>query len=65
SSTRNLFPHLDNPELTIRRRPHDDPTLLNDFNMATNGNGDDIPPAGGGDYQFQTFELWRSCASQL
>nr|GEV96318.1 reverse transcriptase domain-containing protein [Tanacetum cinerariifolium] len=24
-----------------------DPNLLNDFNMATNGNGDDIPPTGG------------------
>nr|GEV30412.1 hypothetical protein [Tanacetum cinerariifolium] len=49
SSTRHLFPPLDNPELTIRRRPCVDPTLLNDFNLATNGNGDDIPPAGGGD----------------
>nr|GEV19384.1 reverse transcriptase domain-containing protein [Tanacetum cinerariifolium] len=49
SSTRNLFPPLDNPELTIRRRPHVDPNLLNDFNMANNRNGDDIPPAGGGD----------------
>nr|GFC38694.1 reverse transcriptase domain-containing protein [Tanacetum cinerariifolium] len=26
-----------------------DPNLLNDFNMATNRNGDDVPPAGGGD----------------
>nr|GEU99625.1 reverse transcriptase domain-containing protein [Tanacetum cinerariifolium] len=49
SSTRNLFPPLDNPELTIRRRPRVDPTLLNNFNMATNGNGDDVPRAGGGD----------------
>nr|GEW83533.1 hypothetical protein [Tanacetum cinerariifolium] len=40
SSTRNLFPPLDNPELTIRRRPRVDPTLLNDFEMATDGNGD-------------------------
>nr|GFB91046.1 reverse transcriptase domain-containing protein [Tanacetum cinerariifolium] len=39
SSTRNLFPPLDNPELTIRRRTRVDP----------NGNGDDVPPAGGGD----------------
>nr|GEU47197.1 reverse transcriptase domain-containing protein [Tanacetum cinerariifolium] len=30
-------------------RPRVDPTLLNDFDMATNGNGDDIPPARGGD----------------
>nr|GEV81952.1 hypothetical protein [Tanacetum cinerariifolium] len=49
SSTRNLFPPLDNPGLTIPRRPRIDPTLLNDFNMATNGNDDDIPPVGGGD----------------
>nr|GFD17394.1 reverse transcriptase domain-containing protein [Tanacetum cinerariifolium] len=49
SSTRNLFPPLDNPELTIRRRPRVDPTLLNDFEMATNRNGDDVPPPGGGD----------------
>nr|GEW08422.1 reverse transcriptase domain-containing protein [Tanacetum cinerariifolium] len=49
SSTRNLFPPLDNPELTIRRRTRVDPNLLNDFNMATNGNGDNIPPAEGGD----------------
>nr|GEU58656.1 reverse transcriptase domain-containing protein [Tanacetum cinerariifolium] len=49
SSARNLFPPLDNPELIIRRRPRVDPTLLNDFKMATNGNGDDVPLAGGGD----------------
>nr|GEX41770.1 reverse transcriptase domain-containing protein [Tanacetum cinerariifolium] len=42
SSARNLFPTLDNPELTIRRRPRVDPTLLNDFEMATDRNGD--PP---------------------
>nr|GEY78861.1 hypothetical protein [Tanacetum cinerariifolium] len=42
SSARNLFPPLDNPELTIRRRSRVDPTLLNDFEMATEGNGD--PP---------------------
>nr|GEX27909.1 reverse transcriptase domain-containing protein [Tanacetum cinerariifolium] len=42
SSTRNLFLPLDNPELTIRRRPRVDPTLLNDFEMATDENGD--PP---------------------
>nr|GEY72395.1 hypothetical protein [Tanacetum cinerariifolium] len=40
SSARNLFPPLDNPELTIRRRSHVDPTLLNNFEMATDGNGD-------------------------
>nr|GFC24408.1 reverse transcriptase domain-containing protein [Tanacetum cinerariifolium] len=37
-----LFPPLDNPELTIRRRSHVDPTLLNDFEMATGRNSD--PP---------------------
>nr|GEX78616.1 reverse transcriptase domain-containing protein [Tanacetum cinerariifolium] len=42
SSAKNLFPPLDNPEVTIRRRSHVDPTLLNDFEMATDGNGD--PP---------------------
>nr|GEY81280.1 reverse transcriptase domain-containing protein [Tanacetum cinerariifolium] len=42
SSASNLFPPLDNPELTIRRRSRADPTLLNDFEMATEGNGD--PP---------------------
>nr|GEU87426.1 reverse transcriptase domain-containing protein [Tanacetum cinerariifolium] len=42
SSARNLFPPLDNTELTIRRRSRVDPTLLNDFEMAAEGNGD--PP---------------------
>nr|GEU76651.1 reverse transcriptase domain-containing protein [Tanacetum cinerariifolium] len=42
SSARNLFPPLDNLELTIRRRSRADPTLLNDFEMATEGNSD--PP---------------------
>nr|GEV63078.1 reverse transcriptase domain-containing protein [Tanacetum cinerariifolium] len=42
SSARNLFPPLVNPELTIRRRSRVDPTPLNDFEMATEGNGD--PP---------------------
>nr|GEV23107.1 reverse transcriptase domain-containing protein [Tanacetum cinerariifolium] len=41
-SDQNLFPPLEIPELTIRRRSHADPTLLNDFEMATEGNGD--PP---------------------
>nr|GEU29922.1 reverse transcriptase domain-containing protein [Tanacetum cinerariifolium] len=49
SSTRNLFPPLENPELTIRRRTQVDPNLLNDFNMATNRNGDNQPPSEGGD----------------
>nr|GEV83350.1 DNA-directed DNA polymerase [Tanacetum cinerariifolium] len=40
SSARNLFPPLDNPELTIRRRSRSDPTLLNNSEMATEGNGD-------------------------
>nr|GEY65253.1 hypothetical protein [Tanacetum cinerariifolium] len=42
SYARNLFPPLDNPELTIRRRSRADPTLLNDFEMAVEGNDD--PP---------------------
>nr|GEX39256.1 zinc finger, CCHC-type [Tanacetum cinerariifolium] len=37
---RNLFPPLDNPELTIQRRSRSDPTLLNNFEMAAEGNGD-------------------------
>nr|GEX45576.1 reverse transcriptase domain-containing protein [Tanacetum cinerariifolium] len=40
SSARNLFPPLDNPELTIRRRSHSDPTLLNNSEMAAEGPGD-------------------------
>nr|GEX03064.1 reverse transcriptase domain-containing protein [Tanacetum cinerariifolium] len=42
SSARNIFPPLDNPDLTIRRRSRVDPTLLNDFEKDTNKNGD--PP---------------------
>nr|GEV06975.1 reverse transcriptase domain-containing protein [Tanacetum cinerariifolium] len=42
SSARNLFLPLDNPELTIQRRSRADPTLLNKFEMAAEGNGD--PP---------------------
>nr|GEY45975.1 reverse transcriptase domain-containing protein [Tanacetum cinerariifolium] len=40
SSARNLFPPLDNPELTIRRRSRSDPTLLNNSEMAAEGPGD-------------------------
>nr|GEW15715.1 hypothetical protein [Tanacetum cinerariifolium] len=40
SSTRNLFPPLDNPELTIRRRSRSDPTLLNNSEMTAEGPGD-------------------------
>nr|GEV38218.1 reverse transcriptase domain-containing protein [Tanacetum cinerariifolium] len=40
SSAKNLFPPIDNPELTIRRRSHTDPTLLNDSKMAAEGHGD-------------------------
>nr|GEU47723.1 hypothetical protein [Tanacetum cinerariifolium] len=40
SSARNLFPPLDNPELTIRRRSRTDPTVLNNSEMAAEGNGD-------------------------
>nr|GEU49692.1 reverse transcriptase domain-containing protein [Tanacetum cinerariifolium] len=48
-STRNLFSPLKNPELTIRRRTRVDHNLLDDFNMAINGNGDNQPPLEGGD----------------
>nr|GEY17646.1 reverse transcriptase domain-containing protein [Tanacetum cinerariifolium] len=44
SPARNLFPPLDNPELTIQRRSRVDLTLLNDFEMATDGNGDPRVP---------------------
>nr|GEV15177.1 hypothetical protein [Tanacetum cinerariifolium] len=44
SSARNSFPPLDNPELTIRRRSHSDPTLLNNSEMAAEG-PDDLPVA--------------------
>nr|GEY69213.1 reverse transcriptase domain-containing protein [Tanacetum cinerariifolium] len=40
SSARNLFSPLDNPKLIIRRRSRADPTLLNDFEMAAEGNSD-------------------------
>nr|GEZ95245.1 reverse transcriptase domain-containing protein [Tanacetum cinerariifolium] len=36
----NIFPPLDNPELTIRRRSRSDPTLLNNSKMAAEGPGD-------------------------
>ncbi|GJX28930.1 reverse transcriptase domain-containing protein [Tanacetum coccineum] len=47
SSTRNLFPPLEDPERTIRRRTRVDLNLLNNFeeiNMAANGAGNDGPP---------------------
>nr|GEV88997.1 reverse transcriptase domain-containing protein [Tanacetum cinerariifolium] len=40
TSVRNLFPPLDNPKLTIQRRSRTDPTLLNNSEMAAEGNGD-------------------------
>nr|GFB37742.1 reverse transcriptase domain-containing protein [Tanacetum cinerariifolium] len=49
SSARNIFSPLDNPKLTIQRRSRVDPTLLNDFEMATDENGDNVPPPEGGD----------------
>nr|GEV79871.1 hypothetical protein [Tanacetum cinerariifolium] len=42
STARNLFPPLDNPEYINRRRSRADPTLLNDFEIDTEGN-DDLP----------------------
>nr|GEY14203.1 reverse transcriptase domain-containing protein [Tanacetum cinerariifolium] len=53
SSARNLFPPLENPELTIRKRSRVDPNLLNDFEMATDGNSD--PPV----LDLQTMEELR------
>nr|GEW32752.1 reverse transcriptase domain-containing protein [Tanacetum cinerariifolium] len=44
SSARNLFPPLDNPELNIQRRSHSDPTLLNNSEIAAEGNGDLLVP---------------------
>nr|GEW93906.1 reverse transcriptase domain-containing protein [Tanacetum cinerariifolium] len=44
SSARNLFPPLDNPELTIRRRSRTEPTLLNNFEMAAEGNSNQPVP---------------------
>nr|GEU70019.1 reverse transcriptase domain-containing protein [Tanacetum cinerariifolium] len=44
SSERNLFPPLDNLELTIRRRSRVDPTLLHDYEMAAKENGDPLVP---------------------
>nr|GEU60471.1 reverse transcriptase domain-containing protein [Tanacetum cinerariifolium] len=40
SAARNIFSPLDNPELTIRRISLTDPTLLNDSEMAAEGNSD-------------------------
>nr|GEV55152.1 reverse transcriptase domain-containing protein [Tanacetum cinerariifolium] len=40
SFARNLFPPLDNHELTIRRRSRSDPTLLNNSEMDAKGNSD-------------------------
>nr|GEW95677.1 reverse transcriptase domain-containing protein [Tanacetum cinerariifolium] len=42
STARTLFSPLDNPKLTIRRRSRADHTLLNNFEMAAEGNDD--PP---------------------
>nr|GEY80913.1 hypothetical protein [Tanacetum cinerariifolium] len=42
---------IGDPKSSVRARgwTHVDPNLLNDFNMATNGNGDNHPPPEGGD----------------
>nr|GEX91190.1 reverse transcriptase domain-containing protein [Tanacetum cinerariifolium] len=45
--------------LEIFRKTRVDPTFLNDFEIATNRNGDDVPPPGGGDLpvpDLQTME---------
>nr|GEW27713.1 reverse transcriptase domain-containing protein [Tanacetum cinerariifolium] len=39
SYAKNLFPPVDNPELTIQRRSRSDPTLLNNSEMTAEGNG--------------------------
>nr|GEY56711.1 reverse transcriptase domain-containing protein [Tanacetum cinerariifolium] len=44
STAKNLFPPLDNPELTIQRRSRSDPTLLNNSEMAAEGNSDLLVP---------------------
>nr|GEY07006.1 reverse transcriptase domain-containing protein [Tanacetum cinerariifolium] len=55
STARNLFPPLEEPERTIRRRTRVDPNLLNNFeevNMASNRNDvEGPPPPAGGDLQ--------------
>nr|GEW16377.1 reverse transcriptase domain-containing protein [Tanacetum cinerariifolium] len=46
-------------EAKVERPPRVDPTLLNDFNMDTNRNSDDVPPPEGGDLpvpDLQTIE---------
>nr|GEY59477.1 reverse transcriptase domain-containing protein [Tanacetum cinerariifolium] len=47
ADAKNLFPPLDNLELTIRRRSRSEPTLLNNSEMVTEGNGDLPVPYGG------------------
>nr|GEY18951.1 hypothetical protein [Tanacetum cinerariifolium] len=57
SKIRNLFPPLDNSELTIQRRSCSNLTLLNNFEMAAEGNGDLPVP------DLQTME--ESCQPSL
>ncbi|GJS44002.1 putative reverse transcriptase domain-containing protein [Tanacetum coccineum] len=69
SSTRNLFPPLEDPERTIRGRTRVDPNFLNNFeeiNMAANGNSDDeLPPAGGGLPVLDLRTMEELCQSTL
>ncbi|GKA54983.1 hypothetical protein Tco_0753932, partial [Tanacetum coccineum] len=61
STAKNLFPPLEDPERTIRRRSRVDPNLLNNFeeiNMATNVNDGDRPPPVGSGLQFQSLNDW-------
>nr|GEY46257.1 reverse transcriptase domain-containing protein [Tanacetum cinerariifolium] len=45
-----LATKIKRPSLKVlEERPRVDPTLLNNFEMATNGNDDDVPPSRGGD----------------
>nr|GEU91376.1 reverse transcriptase domain-containing protein [Tanacetum cinerariifolium] len=43
------YSYLTDKSKDIMKAPRVDPTLLNDFEIATNGNGDNVPPPGGGD----------------
>nr|GEU32507.1 reverse transcriptase domain-containing protein [Tanacetum cinerariifolium] len=60
SAQRNLFPPLDNPELTVRRRSRSDPTLLNNSEMAAEGPGD-LPATNSGRKNDMIQQVQNSC----
>nr|GEU92864.1 reverse transcriptase domain-containing protein [Tanacetum cinerariifolium] len=62
SSAINLFPPLENPELTIRRRSRSDPTLLNNSEMASEGPGCPYCPIA---IQTTTFGLKNDMIQQV